>query len=214
MKERDRLVLKKIVKYCDDINTTKNRLGDSYEIFSDDFIYQNACCMCILQIGELTGKLSDELKNFYSFIPWKQIKNMRNILAHDYGSLDCKMAWETINNDIPSLKEICQGIFDNLDLLIEINKSSGVEYVSKHSNSKTLYAAYAKEILKDAAGHWNNDLDYKIAKKMIIDGFEEYQVNCALKYSVNKDIKPREITKNLLKDKDVIKAINDKDRGR
>lgn len=114
---------------------------------------------------------------------------------------------------VETIENIQKWVYEQ-KFLQSISQAPEIKNVSKHSNSKTLYVAYAKEILKDVAGHWNNDLDYKIAKKMLIDGFEEYQVNCALKYSVNKDIKPREITKNLLKDKDVIKAINDKDRGR
>ena len=63
--------------------------------------------MCVLQIGELTVHLTDDFKVKYSSMPWQDIKRMRNIAAHRYGSFDIDVLWDTIANDIPSLRKYC-----------------------------------------------------------------------------------------------------------
>jgi uncharacterized protein with HEPN domain len=40
-------------------------------------------------------------------MPWQDIKRMRNIAAHRYGSFDAEVLWDTIVNDIPSLRDYC-----------------------------------------------------------------------------------------------------------
>lgn len=80
----------------------------SLERFSQNSVFQNACCMCIIQIGELAGKLSEEARIETEDIPWKQIKGMRNICAHNYGNISIESTWITIQEDIPILKEKCR----------------------------------------------------------------------------------------------------------
>lgn len=62
--------------------------------------------MCVLQIGELAGKLTDDFREKYPGAPWRQIKGMRNIVAHSYGTVDPETTWEILNEDIPALKKI------------------------------------------------------------------------------------------------------------
>ena len=102
--ERDIRVIEHIHKYCVEIEETVARFGNSFEIFESDFIYRNAIAMCILQIGELVGVLTDDFKKENSNIPWKQIKLMRNIVAHRYGTVDNSITWEVLQKDIPELK--------------------------------------------------------------------------------------------------------------
>ena len=106
-RNKDISVLEHILNYCLQIEETVNRFGNSQEIFISDAIYRNAAALCILQIGELTGKLSDEFRAEYRNIPWQQIKATRNIVAHSYGTVDPYITWEIITEDIPGLKAFC-----------------------------------------------------------------------------------------------------------
>jgi len=64
--------------------------------------------MRLLQIDELSKNLSYEfIENTYSKIPWTSIKGMRNLLVHEYSSLDKELVWETITEDIPVLLKFC-----------------------------------------------------------------------------------------------------------
>jgi uncharacterized protein with HEPN domain len=100
-------IVERMKKYCDDILVCIERFGKSQESFSSDLAYQHACTMCLLQIGELANHLSDDFRGQHSNIHWRQIIDMRNIIAHDYGRIDLKLTWATIENDIPQLKECC-----------------------------------------------------------------------------------------------------------
>jgi len=107
---RDLRIIKHILNYCDQIQETMNRLGNDYSIFVSDHVYMNAVSLCILQIGELVGSLTEDFRQNHSEIPWRQIRGMRNIVAHRYGTIDTEITWEVIAVDIPQLKLMCQEI--------------------------------------------------------------------------------------------------------
>lgn len=108
MSNRDELILKKIIQYSDEIKETLDRFHLTYDSFAEDFVARHAISMCILQIGELVGKLSDDFKDENNAMSWKEIKAMRNIAAHNYGEIDIEILWETATADIPDLKAYCE----------------------------------------------------------------------------------------------------------
>lgn len=110
--DRNISILEHIVDYCNQIAETIQRFGNSYDVFSKDTIYRNAAAMCVLQIGELAGKLTDDFRAAYPGAPWRQIKGMRNIVAHSYGTVDPETTWEILTEDIPALKVYCTGIIE------------------------------------------------------------------------------------------------------
>ena len=89
------------------------RFGNDVSVFRNDPIYRNAAALCILQIGELVGKLTEEFRAQHPDIPWRQIRAMRNIVAHNYGTVDPETTWEIISDDIPELKKYCQAIISS-----------------------------------------------------------------------------------------------------
>ena len=108
MNSRDVIVLKKIIQYSDEISKTISRCNLTQQTFAEDFVARNAIAMCILQIGELVNKLTDEFKTVNNKMPRHEIKAMRNVAAHNYGEIDIDILWETATEDIPMLKEYCQ----------------------------------------------------------------------------------------------------------
>ena len=109
MLQRDYQCLEHIVDYCEDIADTLSRIEGSKETFKSDTMIQYSIAFCILQIGELVGKLSSELRAETSDeIRWNEIKGMRNIVVHDYGEVKLSVVWEVANHDIPILKEFCE----------------------------------------------------------------------------------------------------------
>lgn len=114
MNDRNTIIIKKIIQYCDQIAGTVDRFGKDSNLFFEDYIFSNACNMCILQIGELVGKLDDAFKQKHTNIPWREIKAMRNIYAHNYQQVDLEFAWNTVIYDIPMLKDACERIIEEL----------------------------------------------------------------------------------------------------
>lgn len=102
-------VLNHILEYCNDIQQDIDRIGNSYETFKSDKLYQKAITMSMLQIGELTTHLSEDFKSSTNDeMDWRNIKGLRNILAHNYGSIDFDIIWEIKDTDIPRIKEFCE----------------------------------------------------------------------------------------------------------
>lgn len=115
MKQRDRIILEKIMGYCLEIKDTHEYFKQDKELFKDDksgFIYRNSINMPILQIGELAKMLSEEFLNEYTEIPWKMIMRMRDMVAHHYGSLDYEIVWNTSVSDIPQLRKDIEEIIN------------------------------------------------------------------------------------------------------
>ncbi len=115
--KRDTILLRKIISYCERISDNLERYEHSFEAFENDHMFQDACCMCIVQIGELVGQLSEEARKQNAAVPWRAIKDTRNFYVHAYGAIDIPSVWDTLIGDIPALKEACLGILSSLQIL-------------------------------------------------------------------------------------------------
>ena len=114
MKNKDIIILKKILKYCSQVSEACEMFGNDYDKFVNISVFQNACCMCILQIGELCKVISEELRMTEKAVPWKEWCGIRDIFAHQYSNLDHQSAWDTIQTDLPELKEEVERILTSL----------------------------------------------------------------------------------------------------
>ena len=55
-------------------------------------------------IGEAANHISDETKEKFSEIQWRQITGLRHVLVHEYFGIDSRLIWQIIVDDIPLLK--------------------------------------------------------------------------------------------------------------
>ena len=107
---RDRSIVEHILDYCIRIDETASYFNCSKEVFTENHVFRDAVALCVLQIGELTGVLSDEMKKKYDNIKWRQIKALRNIVAHKYGTVHAEVLWEILTSDVPQLQSDCEKI--------------------------------------------------------------------------------------------------------
>ena len=103
--DRDREYLIRMIEYCDRIGSACERFGKTFESFIADPDYRDVINMNLFQIGELANQVSDELREEHPEVPWNQMYGIRNILAHAYIKIDDKIVWETVEKDIPILRE-------------------------------------------------------------------------------------------------------------
>ena len=54
-------------------------------------------------IGEAAAHLPQDLLADHAEIPWQDMRDMRNVLAHEYFGINEKIVWETLQNDLPAL---------------------------------------------------------------------------------------------------------------
>ena len=109
MSNRDREIIKKMLS---EILILEDLVKDmNLESFLDEEKTKRACCMTLINIGELVKNLTDDFKECFEFIPWKSISGMRDITAHKYQTLKMGNVWITIEKDIPQLKAELNRIF-------------------------------------------------------------------------------------------------------
>jgi len=75
------------------------------EDFLSSNLVQDGTIRQIEIIGEATKNLSKELRDKYPQIPWSDIAGMRDRLIHHYFGVNLKAVWDTVNLDIPVLKD-------------------------------------------------------------------------------------------------------------
>jgi uncharacterized protein with HEPN domain len=81
--------------------------GFSREDFLADKKTQQAVILNIMVIGEAAIQILDECPEFaarYPDVPWKQMRCMRNRMAHGYFDLNLNVVWDTVRQALPKLE--------------------------------------------------------------------------------------------------------------
>ncbi len=104
-------LLLSIIKHCEKINEKMN--GLTREEFDADEDVVQIICFNILQIGELAKNFEPTFIAKYNSVPWRQIKGMRDKVAHGYGTIDMDRVWDTALNDINPLLDYCRQILSD-----------------------------------------------------------------------------------------------------
>ncbi len=73
--------------------------------FVADELVQSAVLHKLSIIGEAAARLSDVTRNGMPEIPWKEIIGFRNIAVHAYFSVDWRIVFVTVTDDLPVLKQ-------------------------------------------------------------------------------------------------------------
>ena len=101
--------------YIDDIRDSIDAIkrytaGLTKQDFLNSTEKQDAVYRRLSLIGEAANRLPNEFRNRYPQIPWIKIVGMRNVLIHEYDSIDLDRVWETIQKDIPELEGYIKSI--------------------------------------------------------------------------------------------------------
>ena len=63
-------------------------------------------------IGEAVAKLPEEVKQKYTAVAWRDIKDFRNLLIHEYFGVDLEIVWNTANQELPVLVSTVRNLLD------------------------------------------------------------------------------------------------------
>lgn len=66
-------------------------------------------------IGEATIHLSNELLSKYDSVAWRDLKDFRNLLIHEYFGVDHQIVWNTIKNDLPLLNGVVARMIEEIN---------------------------------------------------------------------------------------------------
>ena len=82
--------------------------GLDREAFLADKRTQQAVVMNLIILGEAATKVMDGFPEFvreHSDVPWRNMRGMRNRIAHGYFDIDLDVVWNTEQDALPTLLE-------------------------------------------------------------------------------------------------------------
>ena len=86
-------------------NVAEDLEGMDFESFRADRRARQLLERNLEIISEASRRIPDALKETEKKIPWKAIAGIGNVLRHDYHQTYPVLLWETVEKDLPPLKE-------------------------------------------------------------------------------------------------------------
>lgn len=74
--------------------------------FLENSMMQSAVVHELEVIGEATKALTKGFREAHAGIPWKGMAGLRDILIHEYDSIDVDEVWRVVETDIPALERV------------------------------------------------------------------------------------------------------------
>ncbi len=81
----------------------------SFEEFWRHNEKRDAVALRLSVIGEAASRVGPATQKALPSIPFKQIRGLRNRIAHDYGAIDFKIVWEVTQKEIGPLIAAIEG---------------------------------------------------------------------------------------------------------
>lgn len=79
--------------------------------FCADSQKQDAVVRRIEIIGEAAAHLTEETRAALPELPFRKMRGMRNLVAHDYANVDLKIVWEVATEHVPEICAVLEAFF-------------------------------------------------------------------------------------------------------
>lgn len=88
--------------------------GHTLDEFRTDRQLRYAVERALEIIGEATGNLSDDVKNRGTSLPWREMRGLRNVVAHAYHRVDAARVWRLVKEDLPETHRKIQALLEEV----------------------------------------------------------------------------------------------------
>ena len=86
--------------------------GMDRDAFTRDAKTADAVQYQFVVIGEAARHVPDDITGRHLEIPWAEMRDMRNVVAHGYFRVSLDIMWETATRDVPPLIESLRRLLD------------------------------------------------------------------------------------------------------
>lgn len=104
--------LRDVLAFADEMNTYVVSLGEQH--FHEDRPTQLVAEALLHRIGEAVSRLPDEFIEARPQVAWRQMKAMRNVVAHQYGFIDYAIVWRALTSALPADVAAIRAILESL----------------------------------------------------------------------------------------------------
>ena len=84
--------------------------GLTFETFAADEKTIDAVLRNLEIIGEAARNVPENVQEQHPEIPWDKMRDIRNVLIHEYFGISLSIIWETIKHDLPPLVMPLRGL--------------------------------------------------------------------------------------------------------
>lgn len=88
--------------------------GLDLQAFDRNKLIRDATERCLSRISEAAVKLCDDAEMLVPNHPWRQIRDLGNILRHAYDNVDQEIVWPIVSRHLPALLEDARNAADRL----------------------------------------------------------------------------------------------------
>ena len=111
--------MKRDLVYLHHIQDAVLRVQSYVSVGRDAFMttthWQDAVVRQLEIIGEAAKRISEEVRSKYPDIPWRRIAGMRDVLIHDYMTVDLSLVWEVVHRDLPEPSRKIEVILEEME---------------------------------------------------------------------------------------------------
>jgi len=86
--------------------------GMDYEAFRADDKTTDAVVRNLEIIGETARHVPEQMQRQHSELPWDKMRDIRNLLIHQYFGIGVPIVWQTIRDDLPPLVPLLRKILE------------------------------------------------------------------------------------------------------
>lgn len=74
---------------------------------------QDAVKLGLLRLGETTKYIPQSVQDRHPELPWAYLRDIRNLVAHDYFGIAPETIWRTLRDELPALRPHLQALADS-----------------------------------------------------------------------------------------------------
>lgn len=106
--ERTRIRLTHMLVYAESLIFAVK--GKSIEDFPPGHLTTDGLIRRLEIIGEAASQIPPEFREKHTAIPWRDIVDLRNRIAHGYDTLNVTILWNIIHQDLPNVADMIRKI--------------------------------------------------------------------------------------------------------
>ena len=83
----------------------------TYEQFETNTLVRRGVLHCLMIIGEAAGRIEAAAEAEVPDLPWRRMKNLRNVLIHEYEGINLPLIWGIVTSELPLVMAALDPLF-------------------------------------------------------------------------------------------------------